>query len=145
MTFYDYKTGPVTDKILFDTTKTGMSFYNDILHNPEYMEKHNNLKGEIVMMTPTEYFQGCADIFGSTYDRQVSYTKSDTSTIDHLVKVIKDKKVKFPIGFLNFAEGSQEGRHRMFVAGMLSGWQTEQPVLVINWADEERHNREEQL
>ena len=140
--FYDYKTSPVTGKVVFDTTKTGMSYYDELLHNPDYMRKNKNLVGEIVYMTPREYFKGCADIFSSTVERQISQTRADKSTFDKLMTVLTTYRKKFPIGFLNYAQNGQEGRHRMLAAAEYAGWESKQPVLIINWADEEKHNRE---
>lgn len=142
--FFDYKTSPITGKVVFDTTRTGMSYYDELLHNPDYMRKNKNLVGEIIYMTPKEYFSGCADIFNSTVEKQISQTKADKHTFDKLMTVLTKYKKKFPIGFLNYAQRGQEGRHRMLAAAEYSGWETEQPVLVINWADEDRHRREEE-
>lgn len=136
--FFDYKTGEASGSDIFDTSKTGMSFYNDLLNDPKYMEEEKNLKAEIVMMSPSTYFEECAKIFDSTFDRQVAQTKADKDTIDHLVNVITKAKRKFPLTFLSYAENTQEGRHRMYVAAMLTSWNTKFPVMVINWADEER-------
>ena len=44
--------------------------------------------------------------------------------------------------YLNYAHPGQEGRHRMWVAGELFGWDKKFPCLVVTWADEERHKRE---
>ena len=41
--FFDYGTEDVNSNDLFDTHKTGMSFYDDLLNNPEYMRKNKNL------------------------------------------------------------------------------------------------------
>lgn len=37
--FYDYGTSDISDNIYFDVNKSEMSFYNDIIHEPKYMEK----------------------------------------------------------------------------------------------------------
>ena len=140
--FYNYKTDDITGKVVFDTKTTGMSYYNDLIRDPEYMERSKNLSGEIVYMTPTEYFEGCANIFNSTVERQIRQTQHDKNTFVHLMDVLTKYHKKFPIGFLNYAQGGQEGRHRMLVAAEYSGWETKQPVLVITWADEGRHQRE---
>ena len=39
-TFYDYGTENVEDTDLFDTHKTGMSFYDNLISSPEYMQKN---------------------------------------------------------------------------------------------------------
>lgn len=135
--FYDYGTGPVPEKDLFDTNKTGMSFYDNFLKNPEHMEKSKNLKAEIVIMSPEEYFKECAKIFKSTSKNQIAQTAADKTTLEFLNKVISISKKKFPLPFLNYAQQTQEGRHRMYVAAMLTSWDTKFPVLVVTHADEQ--------
>ena len=44
---------------------------------------------------------------------------------------INKYKRKFPLPYLNIATKQQEGRHRMYVAGELFGWDTRFPVLVV--------------
>ena len=63
--FYDYRTGEANLKScdIFDKTKTGFSFYNNLIDDPEYMKKSKGLVGSIVMMTPNEYFDHCGEIF----------------------------------------------------------------------------------
>ena len=63
--FYDYRTGEANLKScdIFDKTKTGFSFYNNLIDDPEYMKKSKGLVGSIVMMTPNEYFEHCGEIF----------------------------------------------------------------------------------
>lgn len=133
--FWDYNTSEVNGSDIFDTRKTGMSFYDDFIRDPKYMEKNKNLTAEIKLLSPREYFEGCADIFNSTPQTQISQTGRDEDTIEHLKQVILNYKKKFPITFLNYAQNQQEGRHRMYVAGELFGWDKKHPVLVINWAD----------
>ena len=142
--FYDYKTGDVTDEVVFDTTTTGTSYYNQFINSPKYMIDKKNLVGEIKWMTPIEYFEGCAKIFNSTVDKQIRQTAADKATFDKLTQVLTHYKRKFPIGHLDFAELSQEGRHRMYAAGELVGWDVKQPVLVIDWHDRELQKRMEE-
>lgn len=140
--FYDYGTRPLTDEIVFDTSTTGVSDYNEFLHNPKFMEKHYNMKSEIVYMTPMEYFEGCAEIFGDTAEKEVSDTKKDVSTFNHIMTVLKKYKRTLPIGYINYATRNQEGRHRMLAAAMYSGWDVKQPVLLVTWYDEGRAKRD---
>jgi hypothetical protein len=135
--FWDFRTRPVTDKIVFDTSTTGVSDYNDFFKNPKYMKEEKNLVHTIEYMTPTEYFEGCAKIFNSTVDRQISQIEHDKSILKHLMDVLTVYKKTFPLGYLNFAEKEQEGRHRMYVAGEYSGWDVKQPVMIVKWNDEE--------
>lgn len=136
--FYDYRTKDFDGKNPFDETKTGVSFYNQFFTDPDYMEEYKNLKHSIVQMTPKEYFQECAKIFNSTYQNQVSQTKADKQNIEHLKDVLLRWKKTFPITFLNYADNSQEGRHRMFVVGELLGWDTKFPVMIVEHADKEK-------
>lgn len=132
-TFFDYHTGNVSENDLFDTKHTGMSFYDDFINNLSYMQDKKNLTAKIVELTPREYFEGCADIFGTSYQHQIDQTKADTGVIDHLKKVILVAKRKFPLTFLNYAQQSQEGRHRMYVAAELTSWDTKFPVMIIDY------------
>ena len=143
--FYDYKTSMIDGNNIFDTTKTGMSYYNEFITNPSYMQKEKNLKCEFVNMTPMEYFEGCAEIFDSTTNKQIAQTKADKVTIDHLHQVLSVYKKRFPVTFLNYAEQTQEGRHRMLVAAEYCGWEVKHPVMVISWANEEKHKQEVEL
>ena len=142
--FYDYGTVPVSEKDLFDTNRTGMSFYDNFLENPEYMEKSKNLKAEIVMMSPEEYFEECAKIFKSTSKNQIAQTSADKTTIEFLNRIISISKKKFPLPFLNYAQQTQEGRHRMYVAAMLTSWDIKFPVLVVTHANEQLATKQEQ-
>lgn len=140
--FYDYGTAQVSGNECFDTTTTGMGYYNDFLRDSDYMRDTKNLKADIVQMTPTEYFEGCAKIFNSTKDTQIKQTAADKYTINHLRQVIEIYNRRFPLTYLNYAENQQEGRHRMYVAGELFGWDIKHPVMIITWADEERHKKD---
>jgi len=109
-----------------------MSYYRNFL-NPkdlEYMQKAKGVTGEIIQMTPNEYFQHCADIFGTTKDYQIDLVKNDR-VINTLKKVITEYKKKLCIPMLNKATNQQEGRHRMYVLGDLFGWDKKFPVLVV--------------
>ena len=105
--FWDYKTSEVTDKILFDTTTTGVSDYNDFFNDHEYLRKKKNLVGEIKMITPNQYFEGCAKIFNSSAEKQKNSIAREEDTIEYLKEVILKYKRKFPIGYLNFADNQQ--------------------------------------
>ena len=140
--FFDYRTSKVDGNNIFDTNRTGMSHYDNFITDPSYMEKSKNLKAEIVQMTPREYFEGCAKIFNSTVNKQISQTQADKQTIMHLMDVLNIYQRRFPITFLNYAQQSQEGRHRMLAAAQYCGWEVKHPVMVITWADEEKHQRQ---
>ena len=140
--FYNYRTKPFDGVNPFDTTKVGIPFYDEFLTDPDYMEEVKNLRHEIVKMSPRDYFQECAKIFNSTIERQISQTAADDQTFDHLKDVLQIYKKTFPIAFLNYAQNSQEGRHRMYCVGELLGWDKKFPVMVIDWADKEKAEKE---
>lgn len=147
--FYDYRTGEVSGSDIFDKTTTGVSFYNQFLGTSEleYLKNKKNLVGSVVYMSPEEYYSECAKhAFGRVVSVQQlkSQRAADKQTLEHLKDVLTVYKRKFPMPFINYAEKGQEGLHRMYVAGELFGWtDSKHPVLVINWADEARHEREE--
>ena len=145
--YYDYGTAPVSGNDVVDTTKTGVSYYQDFL-NPsklKYMQEEKNLTGNIVMMSPEEYYQRCAkDIFNTTAESLKRQREHDKNTLQKLVNVLTVYKRKLCLPFLNYADNGQEGLHRMYVLGELYGWNTKQPVLVITQFDEDRAVREKE-
>ena len=124
---------------------TDTSYYNNFLNANDlaYMRKTKNRNGEIIMMTPNEYFKACANtIFGGKYSvadlkrqRECSRFKDGKAFIDKYVEDMKSGD-KFPLCFLNYADHSQEGLHRMYAAGEAFGWDTKFPVLVVTINDQ---------
>lgn len=119
---------------------TDASYYNDFLNTKElkYMQEQKNRTGKIVMMTPNEYISECADhIFngrvsmqGLKDQRYASHTESGESLIAKYADDMRSGD-KFPLCYLNYANGGQEGLHRMMAAGEAFGWDTKFPVLVV--------------
>lgn len=146
--FYDYRTAEVSGDRIFDERTTGVSFYNQFLNpkDSEYLLNKKNLRGEVVQMSPEEYYIECGKHgFGHPVSPESlkSQRASDKATIEHLKQVLTIYKKRFPMPFINYAENGQEGLHRMYVAGELLGWNSpKHPVLCIYWADEERHARD---
>lgn len=151
--YFNYSTGPVnllTGDVI-DTSKTGMSFYDDLLPNgdPEYMRDKHNLVSHIEYMTPNEYYKQCS-LYGFPggvipVEKLKQERRIDKKTLEHLKDVLTDYGHKFPIPFVNKAERGQEGLHRMMVLGDMFGWDKgKYPVLVITWADEDRAKRDKQ-
>lgn len=143
--FYDYRTAPVSSNELIDATKTGMSFYDDFLdknkETVDYLIKKHNMIGNIVMMSPEEYYQACSDYGYPNSHPSVDALKADRrydkNTLQHLHDVINVYKKRFPVPVLNKAQHAQEGLHRMMVVGDILGWDHKVPVLVVDWADKE--------
>ena len=142
--FYNYGTKDFDGKNPFDIRKTGVSFYNQFFSDPDYMEQYKNLKHKIIELSPKQYFEECAKIFNSTYENQINQTKADKQTLAHLKEVLQKYKKTFPITFLNYAENSQEGRHRMYVVGELLGWDKKFPVMIVEHADEQKYKIEKE-
>ena len=144
--FYDYRTDDVKGSDVVDLHKTGMSFYDDFLSNDlktlDYLRNSKNLVGEVVMMTPNEYFKLCSEYGFPNRHPSVETLKqqryADKKTIQHLKDVLLVAKKKFPMPMLNKAYNGQEGLHRMMVIGDMFGWDHKVPVLVVDWADKQR-------
>ena len=137
--FWDYKTAPVEGNQIFDPNKGESPWANTMLKLARTGKQ--DAEGHIVSivdMTPHEYFEACAKGFGTSVDAQINQVKNDKGILDKLKQVITKYKVRFPITYLNYSDNSfgQEGRHRMYVAAQLFGWDVKYPVLIINQTEE---------
>ena len=123
---------------------TGTSFGNDFLNQEdlEYRQRSKNRTGEIVMMSPEEYFEECAL---HAWDHYVSVNslkqqrRANQDKLDKFKKMMKNG-TKFDMCYIDKADHGQEGLHRMMAAGDLYGWDTKFPVLVIDVYDQDREN-----
>lgn len=120
---------------------TGVPYYDDFLNKEglEYKQKAKNRTGEIVMMSPNEYYENCRKYaFDGEYS--VEHLKQsrryDSALLEKYKKDIQ-RGVKYFMPYLNVADASQEGLHRMMVMGDLYGWDTKFPVLVITAYDQD--------
>ena len=132
--FWDYRTASVSGNNIFDTSKTGTAYYDTFLSDNEDRDELRQIKGidgKIVEMTPNEYFEECGKIFQTSAQEEIEYALYNKETIEHLKEVITKYKKRFPITMLNYASQTQEGRHRMAVAGELFGYDTKFPVLIV--------------
>lgn len=134
----------------FDVTTTGTSLYDNFL-NPkdlEYYQANKNLTGDIVYMSPSAYFEACAEMFREHGHRNTtvdSLIKSRTQgreaeKVEQYMKMMRDG-VKFHLPYIFPQSGNQEGLHRMYCAGELYGWDTEFPVLVVEPYDQDTWDR----
>lgn len=144
---YDYGTAPYTGGgDIIDTKHTGISFYDQFLGTSEldYLHNKKNLKGEIVMMSPQDYYEECAyKIFNTTVAKlKRERGEYDRKIIDRLHKVLTTYKRKLCMPMINYADRGQEGLHRMLAIAEVLGWNYKVPVLVVDWYDIERHDRE---
>lgn len=143
--YYDYGTSAVTGTEIVDVHKTGMSFYDEFLTSSgrEYLENKKNLSGKIVYMSPDEYYNKCATrIFNTTVEKLKQEREADKRTLAKLKNVLQVYKRKLCMPMINYADRGQEGLHRMYVIGELYGWNHKVPVLVVDWHDKEKHERE---
>ena len=125
---------------------TGMSYYDDFLSENElaYKQRAKNRTGEIVMMSPEEYYtqvslHGLSDGYTSPEELKAS-RRRDKKTIDKIKRDIQNGK-KYCLCMLNIADHGHEGLHRMMAVGDLYGWDTKFPVLVVTPYDQEKENR----
>lgn len=117
---------------------TDTSYYNNFLNQKDlaYMQKAKNRTGEVVYMTPAQYYQECADnIFEDVTVANLKLQRSSNSDFVERYKQAMLDGDKFPLCYLNYADNSQEGLHRMMAAGEAFGWDTKFPVLVVKAVD----------
>ena len=129
--FWDYRTKEVQPGKYIDTSRSEISWVDNLIHNIKYFEQNKGVTARIIDMTPEEYFEECAKLFHNSVEFQKKQIAADTETIEHLTDVIKKFGKRFPIPYINIANNSQEGRHRMYVLGELFGWDKAVPVLII--------------
>lgn len=131
---------------VFDENDTHVGYYNNFL-NPKdlkYMQESKNRTGEIIMMTPDEYYEACSKVFNQSVN-DLKYQRS--SNADTILKYTMDmlNGDVFPLPYVNFADKSQEGLHRMMAAGDAFGWDKEFPVLVVTAYDNDRFELDKQF
>lgn len=144
--FYDYKTAPVdlSKGDVIDTTKVGMSYYDDYLtkEGQKYLYDKTGTVGKIVTMSPQKYYEECATkIFNTSVDKLKRSRYAEEETLSHLKNVLTKYGKKFPLPFLNYADHQQEGLHRMAVIGDMFGWDHEVPVLIVDYKSKEDEKR----
>lgn len=140
---------PFIDPSMFEGTPfhcdTGTSEYNDYLDpdNLKYKQQAKNRTGKIVMMTPNEYFEQCSK-YGFpaevSIENIISGRRADTESLTWLENYL-DSGNKFDLPYINYASRTQEGLHRMMVAGDRYGWDTKFPVLVVTAYDQDVERR----
>lgn len=119
---------------------TGVSYYDNFLDDEQlqYLQRNKNLTGYIEYMTPSQYYKECAKLFNSSVNSLKLQRQSDTESIDWLTNALESKR-KFQLPYINYANGGQEGLHRMMVLGDEFGWDSQTfPVLVVEYLDEQR-------
>ena len=120
-------------RAVINTTKTGMSYYDDFL-NPkdhDYKKLAKGLKGEIKMMSTDEYIDALGkDIFHCSRERVLRGVEWN-NVKEYAAKMAAGTKFNIPI--LDLANETQEGRHRALAAAELGVKQI--PILVVTKYD----------
>ena len=117
---------------------TDTSYYNNFLNEKDlaYMQKSKNRTGEVVYMTPSQYYEECATkIFDTTVAELKRQRRANSEDITQYIDDMLSGD-KFPLCYLNYADHGQEGLHRMMAAGEAFGWDTKFPVLVVRAVDD---------
>ena len=114
---------------------TGFSYYDDFLNSEElaYKQQAKNRTGEIVLMSPTEYYKECS-LYGFDHRVSLSYLMENRRANDETLEWLTNQLAqgnKFNLPYINYADRAQEGLHRMMVLGDLYGWDKKYPVLVV--------------
>ena len=96
----------------FFSKKTGMSFYDGVLKNPDYHIRAKGIHHKIVKMSPDQYLQECAKMHKTTIKQQYEMIEPG------LVKKYKKRTLAgSPMPMLTIEPPfNQEGRHRAIVA-----------------------------
>lgn len=124
---------------VFDVNDTKVSHYNNFL-NPKdlaYMEKSKNRTGEIVQMTPEDYFRECAENIFHVSLKHLKDSRAFNADIIEKYASDMEQGDTFPLPYINYADKAQEGLHRMMAAGEAFGWNKKFPVLVVKAFDDE--------
>lgn len=128
---------------VFNLKKIGMSHYDDWL-NSQSARDRDNVKIEIKELSPKEYLEACAEIFGNNFEAQKKQVQYDREIIKELQDLI-EKGVSLNATFLDYISNppTQEGRHRMYALAELYGWDKKYPVIIFTPADPERAKRDQ--
>ena len=139
----DFGTGDVISDNIFDT-KTHVPYYDSLISDKEYAKKHN-LQTKIEQMSPNEYFDICGTVIfpNSSPEKLKQQRARDKVVNDEIYDLIVKYKKKVFLPYINYAEQTQEGLHRMYVAGEIFGWNHKFPVLIIDYLDKDLAASEE--
>lgn len=128
---------------IFNLKKIGMSHYDEWL-NSQSTRDRDNVKIEIKELSPKDYLEACAEIFGNSFESQKKQIQYDREIIKELQDLI-EKGVSLNATFLDYVSNppTQEGRHRMYALAELYGWDKKYPVIIFTPADPERAKRDQ--
>jgi len=114
------------NKKIFNKKDTDLPFYNSMMKKPEYFNKIKKRKFKFIKLSPAEYMNECCKIHKSEL-----FLEESMISEEWVKKYLNDMKNgdKFPIPILDYADGVQEGRHRVECAKRLNIKKI--PVMII--------------
>ena len=102
--------------MMFSTEYTDIPWYDGMLKHPEYYRRAKGLTYEIRYMTPREYMKLAAELQNTPLS--IQYMMVDESLLRQYMKEAENGAV-FPMPVIDYATGTQEGRHRAVLAERL--------------------------
>jgi hypothetical protein len=118
----------ITVKSKFFSNKTEMPYYDGILQYPKYHKGYKGVCGEIVLMSPDDYFASCVHARSDLTSYCDEFNSVDMERVNkYYERALNGEKMPIPV--IDKKMGSQEGRHRAMVAKKLELKKI--PVLVV--------------
>lgn len=114
------------EELVWDLTNTGMSFYDNLLKNPDYFKRAKGIEGNITWMSPENYMRLSAYVHGGPVSREYDML------VNELVNQYAHRMEagdRFPIPVIDLDVDLQEGRNRAAAAQSMSYKQI--PVLIV--------------
>lgn len=121
-------------------------FIKQIMEKPEYFKYEKNTIIKIVHMSPDNYFKECAKARNGTYHNEMRMVDFDGAFNYSRYMLDGDK---FPVPYIDYKNGDQEGRHRAYAVQMLINEDlikpTKIPVVVIKKANTTKEQYQEYI
>lgn len=113
---------------VFNVKDTDIPIYNNMLKKPDYFKNNKRREFNIERMTPDEYMRKSADIHNSSVSNEMRAIDEDI--VEEYADLMEGGE-EFPMPFLDFADGYQEGRHRVLAFKRVADKGSKLPVMVI--------------
>lgn len=112
----------------FFANTTGMPYYDGLLEFPKYHKENKGDCSRIVLMSPDDYFESCANVRTGISSYCDEFDSVERDRVEkYYQRSLKGEKMPIPV--LDKHRCSQEGRHRAMVSKRLG--LTKIPVLVV--------------
>lgn len=105
-------------------------YISNYFSNPSYFNRDKNIKIDIVDMSVDSYIREAKRLLTKSWGRPTVSRKSTNSDKVELYAEKMKQGVKFPLPFLSYIDGLQDGLHRVEAAKMIGIRSV--PVAVIN-------------